>query len=59
MYTQYIQQNLCHFKENLTDENFIEGFQHKEKRILGIMWHPEREVSYNWFDKIILKKIIK
>ena len=43
----------------ITDENFIEGFQHKEKRILGIMWHPEREVSYNWFYKIILKKIIK
>ena len=31
----------------------IEMFKHKKFRILGVMWHPEREKNFRNLDKII------
>ena len=28
----------------------IEAFEHPQKRILGVMWHPERETPFNTLD---------
>jgi gamma-glutamyl-gamma-aminobutyrate hydrolase PuuD len=36
----------------------IEAFQHKEKRLLGIMWHPEREEPFNPLDINLIKSIL-
>lgn len=36
-------------------DNSIEGIFHKKYRILGVMWHPEREQHKN--DELILKHI--
>lgn len=40
-----------------TDEgNNIEAFCHFEKKILGIMWHPEREKPFNKLDLDLIKE---
>ena len=36
----------------------IEMFKHKKFRILGVMWHPEREKNLRNLDKII-KELIR
>jgi len=33
-----------------SDDGTMEAFQHKRKRILGIMWHPEREKPFRQED---------
>jgi len=35
------------------DDNTIEGFHHKSLPIVGVMWHPEREIKEH--DKVLLK----
>jgi len=35
------------------DDNTIEGFHHKSLIIVGVMWHPEREIKEH--DKVLLK----
>lgn len=37
-------------------DGFIEYFHSKKKKILAIMWHPEREIIKKKFDKNIFKK---
>ena len=32
-------------------------FIHKNKKIVGIMWHPERNIKISKLDKMIFKKI--
>jgi putative glutamine amidotransferase len=39
------------------DKN-IEGFLHENKRIAGIMWHPEREEKFNNYDKNLIRSIL-
>lgn len=46
--------NLVVFAKTISD-NTIEGIFHKEHKILGVMWHPEREQNTN--NKLILKQI--
>ena len=36
----------------------IEMFEHKQKNIIGVMWHPERESNYNKLE-LIFKRLIK
>lgn len=65
-----IQRNSFHdygFNENLisknlkilgmSNDNIVEYFVHKENKIYGIMWHPERYKIPKKFDKKIFKKI--
>ena len=33
-------------------------FEHKQKNIIGVMWHPEREGNYNKLE-LIFKRLIK
>jgi len=40
------------------DKN-VEIFKHKKKNILGLMWHPERNKTYNQLNLIIKKLKIK
>ena len=40
------------------DKN-VEIFKHKTKKILGLMWHPERNKTYNQLNLIIKKLKIK
>ena len=40
-------------------ENNIESFIHKSKKIIGIMWHPERNKFFNKKDVILFKKLLK
>lgn len=40
------------------DDNSIEFFKHKNKKIYGIMWHPERLKKINVFHKKLLKNIL-
>lgn len=42
----------------LADDKSIESFQIKNKKIYGIMWHPERYKKYKNFDLNFFKKII-
>lgn len=37
----------------------IEAFVNDEETLLGIMWHPERELPFNQFDINLLKRILK
>ncbi|MAH89185.1 MAG: hypothetical protein CMJ06_03980 [Pelagibacterales bacterium] len=37
--------------------NVIEKFVHKEKKIVGIMWHPEREENFCSFDIGLIKRL--
>ena len=39
--------------------NNIEMFEHKKKKLIGVMWHPEREMNYYRLKKIINKLKIK
>lgn len=39
----------------LAKDNTIEAFHIKDKKILGIMWHPERYKSLKKFDEKLLK----
>ena len=38
--------------------NNIEMFEHIEKKIIGVMWHPEREKDYKKLE-LIIKKLVK
>lgn len=38
-----------------SEDNQIEAIEHKFKRILGIMWHPEREKYFNINDINLIK----
>ena len=38
------------------EENNIEAFCHFEKKVLGIMWHPEREEPFNNLDVNLAKE---
>jgi len=40
------------------NNNNIEMFEHKQKNIIGVMWHPERESNYNKLE-LIFKRLIK
>lgn len=40
------------------DDNSTEFFKHKNKKIYGIMWHPERFKKINTFHKILIKDIL-
>ena len=40
-------------------DNSIESFMHKRNKILGIMWHPEREKKFKTFDKKLIKDFLK
>lgn len=40
------------------EDGNIEAFCHKEKRILGIMWHPEREKPYSQLDFELMKRFV-
>ena len=37
--------------------NIIEKFVHKKKKIVGIMWHPEREEKFCSFDIELIKRL--
>jgi putative glutamine amidotransferase len=37
-------------------DNTVEAFHIKTKRILGIMWHPERYKKFKYFDKKLIKE---
>ena len=42
-----------------TDENGnIEAFQHTRKKLLGVMWHPEREHPLNELDIQLIKSFL-
>ena len=40
-----------------TSDGSIEAVRHKNKRIFGIMWHPEREQKFSEFDIQFIKHI--
>ena len=40
----------------LAEDNTVEAFHIKDKKILGIMWHPERYKKLKYFDKDLIKK---
>ena len=39
-------------------DNNIEMFEHNEKKIIGVMWHPEREKNFKRLE-LIFKKLVK
>jgi putative glutamine amidotransferase len=39
-------------------EGNIEAFRHSEKKVLGIMWHPEREQPFNELDLRLIKSYL-
>ena len=41
-----------------SEDGSIEAFRHKEKKILGIMWHPERYKKIKKFDVEFLNKYL-
>ena len=41
-----------------TKDGSIEAFKHKRKKILGIMWHPERYKKIKKFDLDFIKKYL-
>ena len=43
----------------LDNEENVEAFVNKEKNIMGMMWHPERESPFEKRDKKLLKDFIK
>ena len=43
----------------IAKDDSVECFKHKEKKIMGIMWHPERYSKINKFDKNTLIKFFK
>ena len=36
----------------------IEAFEHKKKKLLGIMWHPEREKPFNRLDIQLIQRFL-
>ncbi len=40
-------------------EGHIEAYQHPEARLLGVMWHPEREMPFNQLDIQLLTRFLK
>ena len=38
--------------------NNIEMFEHEQKKIIGVMWHPEREKNYKKLE-LIFKRLVK
>ena len=40
----------------LAEDNTVEAFHIKDKKILGIMWHPERYKKLKYFYKDLIKK---
>ncbi|MDC0402613.1 gamma-glutamyl-gamma-aminobutyrate hydrolase family protein [Candidatus Pelagibacter sp.] len=40
----------------IAEDNTIEAFHSKNKKILGIMWHPERYIKFKNFDKKLIKE---
>ena len=41
----------------ISDDGIIEAVRHINKKIYGIMWHPERESPYNDLDKLLLQMV--
>jgi putative glutamine amidotransferase len=41
-----------------SDDGSIEAFRHVNKKILGIMWHPERYNKIKKFDLDFIKKFL-
>lgn len=39
-------------------DNFVEGFYHKEHKILSIMWHPERRKKSNKLELKMIKQFL-
>jgi gamma-glutamyl-gamma-aminobutyrate hydrolase PuuD len=42
-----------------SQDRIIEYFKHTNYKIIGIMWHPEREKILKKFDKKIIKGLIR
>lgn len=42
--------------KGFTSDGFIEYFSSEKKKILAIMWHPEREIIKKKFDEYLFKK---
>lgn len=40
----------------ISQDNFVESYHIKKNKILGIMWHPERNKKLSMFDKKIFRK---
>ena len=40
-------------------DNLIEGFFHKNEPILGIQWHPEREITNEQFDLNLFRRLFE
>jgi putative glutamine amidotransferase len=38
------------------DDEVIEAFTHPEHKLLGIMWHPEREAAFHEHDRALLEE---
>ena len=45
--------------KGFAQDNTIEYFEHKQKKIIGIMWHPERYKKFKKIDQNIVKKLCK
>lgn len=41
------------------EKGYVEAFESTSARILGIMWHPEREEKFNEFDIQIISEFLK
>ena len=39
-------------------DSSIEAFKHRKYKILGIMWHPEREKTFKNYDKKLIKNFL-
>ena len=39
-------------------EGKVEAFEHKKRKLLGIMWHPEREKPFNRLDIQLIKRFL-
>jgi len=42
----------------IDNDGNIEAFEHKNKKLLGIMWHPEREMPFNKLDIQLIKRFL-
>ena len=42
----------------VNNKNNIEMFEHEQKNIIGVMWHPEREKDYKKLE-LIFKRLSK
>lgn len=42
----------------LDNNDNIEAFINEDKKMLGIMWHPEREEPFSTYDKQLIKKFL-